>query len=1011
MRWKRALACLLALAGSAGVLLAAHETAHEPLHSRFLAAIPPRSADSKPSKQAAGQPRPVIPARGSVAAFHELSPLSVPRNKAARSSGVAIPVTFEPNVGQADARAEFIGRGKGLTVFLTRKEIAIRVAKPRAGERPQEHLLALSLSGGAGFNWRGEEKLRGETNYFIGNRSAWRTGVPHFARAQSASAERGVSVAIYGSDEGVEYDLRLAPGTDPGKLRLALGGARNLRIDPAGNLVMDVGGDELTMKRPAIYQVVKDSTEVHGTRHSSATRTRSYTHSRRVRGATRAKKYSPRTSRRPSTRGVRGGGSRAAKRTAKPCTSKSKSRKDVPCTLTRLPSKKAAAQRTRKAIRGGYVIEADGSVGFRVGPYDRRAPLVIDPSLSVAYDSFIGGAGTDSADGIALDTTGKIYVGGVTTSATTFPEPGASRTGPADGPAEFFVAKVDPSIAGANSLIYLTFLGGSGTQAGGLIAVDALGDVAITGTTTASDFPVTDASQPTSGLNSGYGNDTVVTEIGPSGGSLIFSTIFGGSGAQSQGGPGGIALDAAGDVYVSSDTHTTPVDSASTDLPVTSSAYQTAWDGQVDDGFLAIFTPPSSAGGAAALKYCSYLGTNAVGLATVGGIAVDAAANAYIAGSASIGANAFPTKNAVQNAYGGGASDAFLMEITPAGQGALDLIYATLLGGSGADSAGAVGIDSANPPNAYVAGTTRSTNFPVNGITAGYQTSLHANATSNAFLAVVAQNALSGQASLSYATYLGGSASDEALGIAVASPSAVYITGQTTSWDFPWRDNLQPFNGTSDAFVAKFDTTAVGAGALIYATPLGGTAPLAGAAGANGNAVAADTAGHAYVAGATTAADFPTAVTTSGSANGFQPACTSCQQSPPASDAFVAEIAESSAKLPSVYFNTGRLVFGPASAGAQEAPQFGAVLNAGEANLNISSIQISGTNAGDFSLMVGSPCYGQAISPGPGAVCSFEVGFTPSISGPESAVLTVSDNAPGSPQILEIAGLGTGRSR
>jgi len=145
-----------------------------------------------------------------------------------------------------------------------------------------------------------------------------------------------------------------------------------------------------------------------------------------------------------------------------------------------------------------------------------------------------------------------------------------------------------------------------------------------------------------------------VSELDPTGRLLVFSTLFGGSGAESKNGTGGIALDASGDVYIASDTSTTPVDAASADLPVTSSAFQTSWDGELDDGFVAIFQPPAQAGGAATLKYCSYLGTNATGGPGVGGVAVDAASppNIYIAGFTSNSANGFPVKNAVQPAYG-----------------------------------------------------------------------------------------------------------------------------------------------------------------------------------------------------------------------------------------------------------------------------------------------------------------------------------------------------------------------
>jgi hypothetical protein len=1001
--------CFLALAGCVSVLVAGSGRAHGPAPQRYPAGILPQ--EHRQNRPAGG-----VSPREARQQVHQVSPASLSVNQTnlagPGAANISIPLTFEPNVGQADSPVEYVGRGKGLTVFLTREAIAVQVARPASvpplsinrrasvDNSVQADMFTLRLAGNRDFDWKGTTRLSAESNYFLGNDpKKWHTRVPHFARAESPSDSAGISMAVYGNGEGVEYDLRVPPGGDVSKLRLRLAGEQNLRLDPEGDLLINVGADEVTMKKPVIYE------ESHTHWHSSGSRRHG------ALGARRAKKYSPRRTQR--TRGTRqGSNANRAKRAANPCAPKlprggqtTNASRDIPCPGQSGTHRKSGARFQRRAIPGAYVLEADGSIGFQIGPHDPNATLVVDPSLSVTYGSFLGGLGTDTAASIALDSSGKIYVGGTTTS-TTFPGAPAARLGSADGPSLFFIAKIDPTLTGANSLVYLTFFGGSGKQSGGLISVNASGNVAITGTTTATDFPVTDTTQPTSALASGNGNDVVVSEIGPTGSNLVFSTLFGGSGIESQGGPGGIALDGAGDVYIASDVHTTPIDSASVDLPVTVGAYQTAWDGEQDDGFLAIFQPPASPGGAAVLKYCSYLGTNSSGQAGVGGIAVDASGNAYVAGSTSNGSNDFPTKNAIQIAYGGGESDAFLMKISPAGLGATDEVYATLLGGSGEDQALAVALDSANPPNAYVTGTTQSPDFPSNGIVGAYQTGLHANATANAFLAVVAQNAITGQSSLAYSTYIGGSRTDAGQGVAVAAPNAVFVTGATTSPDLPWHNNLQAFNGAGDAFLAKLDPTSPGAASLIYVTPLGGTSLAGPKASATGNAVAADQAGHIFIAGASTSTDFPTAVTTEAALNGFQSSCASCQMSPPSSDAFVAEIAEGATLMPSVYFNLGSVIFLPVAVGTPSAPRLVAVFNGGEANLSISDIEIAGTNASDFSLIGGTGCFGQVFSPGSGPKCSFEIGFTPSTSSPEVAVVTVSDDAPGSPQILELLSAG-----
>ena len=939
--------CLFALCGSLGVWFQTGPPRVLPFSPAFVSG--PKTVDKKPPANSLGVSPVAVDWSNSVR-------FAAAASGSARSSPFSLPLSFEPNVGQADERVQFIARGKGLTALLLADQILLRERNATLGIRfetagPESVREVRRTNEPLGeLAWTGEQRLRGTTNYLIGSdRRNWRTNVPHFSSVRAADASKGIGVKVYGNERGLEYDLQLAPGIDVAKVRLAITSASDLHLNALGDLVMRLGDDEVKMRRPVAYQVSRRRHSIRR-RHSRASRAR--------RSTTRRSRKRPRSATR------------------------------------------------RKRVPAAYVVEPDGSVGFRLGPYDPRDPLIIDPSLSVTYATFLGGTGTQTAAGIAVDSSGKMYVGGTTTSASTFPEAGA-RIGPVDGPSEFFIAKIDPTVSGANSLLYLTFLGGSGNQNGGLIAVDASGDVAITGTTTSVDFPVTDTTQPTNGLTSGYGNDAIVSEINPAGSAFVFSTIFGGSGTESQGSAGGIALDSAGDVYIASVTATTTVDPGSPDLPVTANAFQTTWDGDSTDGYLAIFEPPVQSGGAATLKYCSYLDTNSSGALTVGGVAVDESGNAYIAGSTADSALGFPSKNAFQSAYGGGTADAFLMKISPLGQGTQDLVYASLLGGSGTDQALAVAVDSSTTaPNAYVTGLTQSSNFPVNGTIAPYQSSLHPSGQpnqSNAFLTVVAQNPISGQTSLAYSSYLGGSFVDAGQSIAVAAPNSVYIAGGATSYDFPWRDNLQPFNGAGVAFVAKLDPTSAGVASLLYATPLGGTSPVGGSASAFASAVAADGAGHVYTAGTTTSGDFPTAVTTQGVVDGFQPVCLSCTPINPSSAAFVTEIVETASQLPSVAFTLPRVVFTTASG---NAPQFAAVLNLGEAQLSISDISIVGPNAADFSLLGASSCIGTAIQPGLATQCSFEVAFAPTGTGPEAASISVTDDAPGSPQALELSGAG-----
>lgn len=865
-------------------------------------------------------------------------------------SAAFFPVTFEPNVGQFEPAIEFLGRGASMTVALTKWGMELAIGSDLDGEAANGTARGRSLA--IQFEWgarRGSQRNRE-------------------LKAESHKAGRGNAPLTWQGEQRVRTVSNYFVGRDPRKwhtdvphFERAAGrfGRRGVDVSVYGN----EKGVEYDLSIPPTADVSKLRLRISGARREEllAGDLLFFVGDRTVRMA-------------------------------------------QPAVYEEMPDG------LRKAVRASYVVRADGTVGFRVAHHDPRGRLVIDPSISVVYATFLGGAGSETSGNEALDASGNVYVAGVTTSSSTFPEASASRVGPVLGASAFYVAKINPAAAGSNSLVYVTFLGGSGTQAGGVIAVDSSGDVAITGTTTSPDFPVTASSQPTSGLTSGDGNDVVLSEINPTGNGLVFSTYFGGSGGESVGGAGGIAMDQTGDVYISSNTQPSAVDPSSPDLPVTPGAFQPNWDGMNSDGFLAIFEPPASASEPPNLIYCTYLGTNSEGTVGVGGVAVDSDGDAYVGGTTSNASNGFPVANAFQANYGGGTSDGFVMKIAPLGQGTGDLVYATFIGGSGIDEITAIAVDSGIAPKAYVTGETQSPDFPVNGANAPFQNALRANphesGSANAFLAVISQNSTSAATSLSYSSYLGGSLTDSGLSIAVAAPNSVYVGGRTDSPDFPWHDNLQPFNGTSDAFVAKLDPTSSGVASLVYATPLGGTSPLGGNVVASATGVAANDSGTVYVTGTTTASDFPSAVTTSGVPNGFQPSCDSCQASSAGGDAFLAAISENAAQEPSVYFSPGNEKFPATTIGTPVVGQPIAILNAGEQNLTISDIEIVGQNASDFLPQIGA-CLNTPLSPGPSAQCSLEITFAPSVGGTETAFVSVWDNAPGSPQLFELTGTGS----
>ncbi|MFZ0823455.1 MAG: SBBP repeat-containing protein, partial [Terriglobales bacterium] len=246
------------------------------------------------------------------------------------------------------------------------------------------------------------------------------------------------------------------------------------------------------------------------------------------------------------------------------------------------------------------------------------------------------------------------------------------------------------------------------------------------------------------------------------------------------------------------------------------------------DAFVAKLNPSGSA-----LVYSTYLG--GIENDAVLGIAVNSSGNAYVAGWTA--STNFPTMNPLQAVYGGGSSNAFVANLNPSGSA---LVYSTYLGGSCADSGSGIAVDSSG--NAYVTGSTCSTNFPtMNPLQA---------ANAGGYDAFVAEINPSGSA-LVYSTYLGGSGDDPGTGIAVDGSGNAYVTGQTNSTNFPTMNPLQAANagGNDDAFVAKLNASG---SALIYSTYLGGS----GADGGTG--IAVDSSDNAYVTGYTASTDFPT---------------------------------------------------------------------------------------------------------------------------------------------------------
>ena len=453
-------------------------------------------------------------------------------------------------------------------------------------------------------------------------------------------------------------------------------------------------------------------------------------------------------------------------------------------------------------------------VGFEVGAYDRSRTLVIDPVL--VYSTYLGGHEEDLARSVAVDAAGNVYVAGYTVTnepPNGFPvTPGAFQT--AGSWYDPFIAKFDRS----GALVYSTLLGGESDDGLGGIEVDRTGNVYVTGHTDSPDFPLVGSLQP---APRDYIPDAFVAKLSADGSELLFSTTLGGS----DGDWGGdIGMDARGALYVTGWT-----DSA--DFPQPGVPPLPPGNRGSSDVFVVKLAPD-----AAGLVYSRIFGGDHVQFGQR--IAVDEAGRAHVTGFT--GSARFPVLNAAQPAWGGDY-DAFALKLDSAGS----VVYSTYLGGAGTDLGHGIALDGAG--NAYVTGETLSDGFPVRSALQPVRRGARDNFVTK----------LSPDGALVYSTYLGGVHDDQALSIAADRAGSVYVTGATSSSDYPLVDPLQTGCAPNppelilrrpDAFVTRISA---GGSAILFSTCLGGNG------GEGGYDIALHPTGDLFVAGVTGAPDFP----------------------------------------------------------------------------------------------------------------------------------------------------------
>src|SRR5882762_4860707 len=648
------------------------------------------------------------------------------------------PLQFEANRGQTHKDVHFLSRGPGYSLFLTTDETVLVLSKPNADAtrdartqaRANPVALRMSLVGAARkAQVSGLDELPGKANYFIGkDRSKWRTNVPTYAKVQYQNVYPGIDLVYYGNQRQLEYDFVVAPGADPKRIVLGFKGADKLEIDAQGELVLHAAGADLRQHKPIIYQ------EIDGVRYDIA-------------GG-----Y------------VRKGASRVGFEVAAYDTNR-------PLVIDPMLSYSTYVGGSGNDVGRGIAVDAEGSA-YIVGVTDSidfpTTPGALQPQVvsggnhlfvtklnptgsALVYSTYLGGSNpNDRPFSIAVDANGSAYLTGSTFSADFPTTAGAFQpmfAGPS-GTTDAFVTKLDPT---GSALVYSTYLGGTGLfiELGSGIAVDGAGNAYVAGTTSSRDFPTAAAFQPALAGGDRFGAaNAFVTKLNPSGTGLVYSTYLGGVSFRAVDEALGIAVDTAGNAYVTGFT-------TSDNFPTTPDAFRRSIhrigpSSLPQDAFVTKFDPAGS------LVYSTYLGGKSDDVGS--GIAVDAHGNAYVTGGT--GSSDFPT---TAGAFQPASGFAFVTKLNPTGSA---LVYSTRFSGfSGAGSNG-IAVDTAG--NAYVTGVVHPicgrfscfTDFPT---TPGAFQPNFGGGNADGFVTKFNPEG----SALVYSSYLGGSSDDESRGIAV----------------------------------------------------------------------------------------------------------------------------------------------------------------------------------------------------------------------------------------------------
>ncbi len=588
----------------------------------------------------------------------------------------------------------------------------------------------------------GEETVKHRTNYFKGSDVAnWQTDVPNHSRVRYENVYDGVGMVWHGRENGeTQYDFVVAPNADANQISLEFDGADNLEIDAEGNLLISTPAGTIKQNKPFSYQETNGEKQeiesgfmIEQSRIKfslgSYDRTKPLTIDPTVNLSRLAYSTFLGGTSDEQSRSIAVDSSGNAYITGQtlspeyPTTSgtyDTTHNESTDVFVSKLNASGSAL--IYSTFIGGnnsdggtsIAIDAAGNAYLTgvtgtdypttAGAFDTTSNGGNDVFLTklnaagsgLIYSTYIGGSGNDVSTGITIDSTGNAYLTGFTDNTgdaiTNYPTTGGAFDTTHNGDIDVFVSKLNVSGSG---LIYSTYIGGSGVDLGNDIAIDATGNVYLTGETpdAATDYPTTGGAFDTTHNGD---IDVFVTKLNATGSALIYSTFIGGSGFDQV---TSIAIDLSGNAYLTGGTFDDV-----TDYPTTAGAFDTT-----HNGFDDVFVTKLNAGGSA-LIYSTFIGGNLFDHCNA--IAIDTTGNAYLTGYAGDAVTGYPTTAGAYDTTHNGSDDVFVTKLNAAGS---SLVYSTFIGGSSTDSGLSIATDSVG--NVYLTGDTFDdiTDYPTTG--------------------------------------------------------------------------------------------------------------------------------------------------------------------------------------------------------------------------------------------------------------------------------------------------------